>query len=115
MWFEFSMSWNGRRKLGAVASCAAPARVGKKAVIQSCGRCVPCALGSRRALEAGLRLVAAAGGDAAGRLDARRGLEDLLDTMEAASLCAFGQLMPGPLRTIAGKLPDTGAAGVESP
>jgi NADH:ubiquinone oxidoreductase subunit F (NADH-binding) len=58
---------------------------------ESCGRCVPCALGSRSALVR-----------ASGDLDAQaRGeLLELFDTMEQASLCAFGQLLPGPLRAL---------------
>ena len=58
---------------------------------ESCGRCSACALGSRAAL-------ALAGGD----LDApsRAGLQRLFGAMEQASLCAFGQLVPGPLRAL---------------
>jgi NADH:ubiquinone oxidoreductase subunit F (NADH-binding) len=58
---------------------------------ESCGRCAPCALGSRAALAR-----------ASGGLDARaRGeLAGCFDTMERASLCAFGQLLPGPLRAL---------------
>jgi len=58
---------------------------------ESCGRCAPCALGSRAAL-------ARARGD----LDAssRAELQRLFGVMEQASLCAFGQLVPGPLRAL---------------
>jgi formate dehydrogenase iron-sulfur subunit len=58
---------------------------------ESCGRCSACALGSRAAL-------ARAGGD----LDAqsRAELERLFGVMEQASLCAFGRLVPGPLRAL---------------
>jgi NADH:ubiquinone oxidoreductase subunit F (NADH-binding) len=58
---------------------------------ESCGRCTPCALGSRAALA----LVH-------GNIDARvRGeLRRLFEVMEQASLCAFGQLVPGPLRSL---------------
>jgi NADH:ubiquinone oxidoreductase subunit F (NADH-binding) len=58
---------------------------------ESCGRCVPCRLGSAQALR-----VAKAGGGA----EARAGVARLLEVMEQASLCAFGQLVPGPLRQL---------------
>ena len=59
---------------------------------ESCGKCVPCRAGSARAFE-----VARTGGLArAGEVAA------LLDVAEAASLCAFGQAMPAPLRRLLG-------------
>ena len=59
---------------------------------ESCGRCAPCRLGSERA-HAWLE-------------SAPRGADDtallrLFDVMEQASLCAFGQLLPGPMRELA--------------
>jgi NADH:ubiquinone oxidoreductase subunit F (NADH-binding) len=56
---------------------------------ESCGRCAPCALGARAALAL-----------ARGNLDARSRAElrRLFGVMEQASLCAFGQLLPGSLR-----------------
>lgn len=58
---------------------------------ESCGRCAPCALGSRAAFAL-----------ASGALDARTRAElsRLFDVMEQASLCAFGQLVPRPLRDL---------------
>jgi NADH:ubiquinone oxidoreductase subunit F (NADH-binding) len=69
---------------------------------ESCGRCAPCALGSRAAL-------ALAGGD----LDAptRAELQRLFGVMERASLCAFGQLMPGPLRALLERCGERAPAG----
>jgi NADH:ubiquinone oxidoreductase subunit F (NADH-binding) len=55
---------------------------------ESCGKCVPCRLGSRRALE-GVR-------DSAGR----ERLLGLLDTIAATSLCGFGQGVPRPVSQI---------------
>jgi NADH:ubiquinone oxidoreductase subunit F (NADH-binding) len=52
---------------------------------ESCGKCVPCRLGSQRALEK-VR-------DAA----ARGELLELLDTVAATSLCGFGQGVPRPV------------------
>ena len=55
---------------------------------ESCGKCVPCRLGSRRALEV------AQSAQASRSLPQ---LERLIDVMTQGSLCAFGQLMPGPM------------------
>jgi NADH:ubiquinone oxidoreductase subunit F (NADH-binding) len=52
---------------------------------ESCGKCVPCRIGSQRALE-----LARSPAD-------RSGLQRLLEVMTEGSLCAFGQLMPGPM------------------
>ncbi|HET6304446.1 MAG TPA: NADH-ubiquinone oxidoreductase-F iron-sulfur binding region domain-containing protein [Myxococcota bacterium] len=52
---------------------------------ESCGKCVPCRLGSQRAVEK-VR-------DAAARGD----LLELLDTVAATSLCGFGQGVPRPV------------------
>jgi NADH:ubiquinone oxidoreductase subunit F (NADH-binding) len=59
---------------------------------ESCGRCAPCALGSARAHE----LAAGPAGAAS-----REALLRLFDVMEQASLCGFGQLLPGPMRELA--------------
>jgi NADH:ubiquinone oxidoreductase subunit F (NADH-binding) len=58
---------------------------------ESCGRCTPCRLGSRRALDL-------AGGP--GLRGARAELERLLEVVEGASLCAFGQGIPRPVRRL---------------
>ena len=59
---------------------------------ESCGKCVPCRLGSQGAANA-LR----AGRDA--RVTKAR-LDEIFTAMEQGSLCAFGQFMPGPMRQI---------------
>jgi NADH:ubiquinone oxidoreductase subunit F (NADH-binding) len=56
---------------------------------ESCGRCAPCRLGSKRALE-----IAEAG---LSREDEPE-LARVLEIMHDASLCAFGQLTPQPIR-----------------
>ncbi len=56
---------------------------------ESCGKCFPCRIGLRRALE----LVEAEGG-----VD-RAEFEELLETLEVASLCAHGGGMPAPIRS----------------
>jgi NADH:ubiquinone oxidoreductase subunit F (NADH-binding) len=57
---------------------------------ESCGKCVPCAMGSRRAVEIAERLDEAS-------LDR---LRSLCDVVGAASLCAFGQFLPRPIREL---------------
>jgi NADH:ubiquinone oxidoreductase subunit F (NADH-binding) len=58
---------------------------------ESCGKCVPCRLGSTSALG----LVERSGG-----ASAREEFAELLEVIEQGSLCAFGQLAPGPMRTL---------------
>jgi NADH:ubiquinone oxidoreductase subunit F (NADH-binding) len=58
---------------------------------ESCGKCVPCRLGSQTARNL-LR--------DSGRPECRSRLERLLEVMEQGSLCAFGQFMPGPMRKL---------------
>lgn len=55
---------------------------------ESCGKCVPCRLGSRRALEFA---------QTAGAANSLPQLERLFEVMAQGSLCAFGQQMPGPM------------------
>lgn len=64
---------------------------------ESCGKCVPCRLGSARAHEL------AHAGLARGNLPT---LERILQLMKEASLCAFGRETPGPVRTILDKFGD---------
>jgi NADH:ubiquinone oxidoreductase subunit F (NADH-binding)/NADH:ubiquinone oxidoreductase subunit E len=52
---------------------------------ESCGKCVPCAIGSKRALEIAQ--------DSA-RENALSRLSELCEVIRAGSLCAFGQLIP---------------------
>jgi NADH:ubiquinone oxidoreductase subunit F (NADH-binding) len=63
---------------------------------ESCGRCAPCRLGTERAHA----LAGAAGGAP------RDALMRLFELMEQASLCGFGQLVPGPLRELASYFPE---------
>jgi NADH:ubiquinone oxidoreductase subunit F (NADH-binding) len=59
---------------------------------ESCGKCVPCRLGSQCAANA-----LHAGRDAE---ETRRRLDELFTAMEQGSLCAFGQSMPIPMRQL---------------
>jgi NADH:ubiquinone oxidoreductase subunit F (NADH-binding) len=69
---------------------------------ESCGRCAPCRLGSARAHA----LLVDAPNQAP-----REALLRLFDVMEQASLCAFGQLVPGPMRDLATRFPDRALGG----
>jgi NADH:ubiquinone oxidoreductase subunit F (NADH-binding)/NADH:ubiquinone oxidoreductase subunit E len=63
---------------------------------ESCGKCFPCRIGLRRALE----LV-----EADGAVE-RAPLEELLETLEVASLCAHGGGMPAPIRSLIAHFPE---------
>ena len=63
---------------------------------ESCGKCFPCRIGLFR----GLEMVSA---DAP--VD-RAKLEELLETLEVASLCAHGGGMPAPIRSLIAHFPD---------
>lgn len=64
---------------------------------ESCGKCVPCGIGSKQALDLVRRILAGADADGAGM--AR--LEPLLRSIERASLCGFGQGIAEPIITVA--------------
>lgn len=64
---------------------------------ESCGKCVPCRLGTTRAHE-----LSAAGLQA----ESARELEGILGVMREASLCAFGRETPGPVSTILSRFGD---------
>ncbi|MBC7238334.1 MAG: 4Fe-4S binding protein, partial [Chloroflexi bacterium] len=59
---------------------------------ESCGKCVPCRLGTKRMLEILERIVAGEGQD--GDIDL---LAELADTVKNASLCGLGQTSPNPV------------------
>ncbi len=60
---------------------------------ESCGKCVPCRVGGKRMLEILTRICAGKG--TMKDLDT---IQSLADGMNTASLCALGQLTPGPVR-----------------
>ncbi len=76
-------------------------------VAESCGRCAPCALGSHRVAE----LVGRLRGDREDIERAGAELGPLLDTIEAGSLCGFGQGIPGPIRELLELRQQAAAAG----
>ena len=57
---------------------------------ESCGKCVPCSLGSQKAWNLVRNQIH--------QPQCRSQLERLLDVMEQGSLCAFGQYMPQPMQ-----------------
>ena len=63
---------------------------------ESCGKCFPCRIGLRRAHEMFVN----------GAPVSRERLEELLETLEAGSLCAHGGGMPAPIRSLIQHFPD---------
>ena len=59
---------------------------------ESCGKCVPCRIGGQRLLEVLTRIT---NGD--GTMDDLDEIERISDFMKEGSLCALGQLTPGPV------------------
>ncbi len=59
---------------------------------ESCGKCVPCRIGGQRLLEVLTRIT-----DGKGTLDDLDEIEDISKYMKEGSLCALGQLTPGPV------------------
>jgi NADH:ubiquinone oxidoreductase subunit F (NADH-binding) len=66
-------------------------------VSESCGKCAPCRTGSRRALDLGMRLRQLPLSDT--RLAGE--LIGLMKTVEATSLCGFGQGIAAPVMRLA--------------
>ena len=64
------------------------------ATAESCGKCVPCRVGGRRMLELLTKIT-----DGEGTLDDITQIEAIATGMENGSLCALGQLTPGPIRS----------------
>jgi formate dehydrogenase iron-sulfur subunit len=77
------------------ADMAAQARFAMEfCVIESCGKCTPCRIGSTRGVEVIDRIVANEDRDNNLIL-----LHELCDTMELGSLCAMGGMTPFPVRS----------------
>ena len=62
------------------------------AAAESCGKCVPCRLGGKRMLEILTRIT-----EGRGKLEDLDAIHEIAKGMETASLCALGQLTPGPI------------------
>jgi NADH-quinone oxidoreductase subunit F len=59
---------------------------------ESCGKCIPCRVGGKRMLEILIRIT-----EGKGKLEDLVTLRTLAKGMETGSLCALGQLTPGPV------------------
>jgi NADH-quinone oxidoreductase subunit F len=62
---------------------------------ESCGKCVPCRVGGKRMLEILTRIT-----EGQGRLEDIQTIKEISAGMEASSLCALGQLTPGPVLSV---------------
>jgi NADH:ubiquinone oxidoreductase subunit F (NADH-binding) len=74
---------------------------------ESCGKCVPCATGSRHVLDLARRLRRLPAADA----QLARELDELLRVIEVTSLCGFGQGVPGPMLSLARLVSSQGGQG----
>ncbi len=63
------------------------------ATAESCGKCVPCRVGGKRMLEILTRIT-----KGEGKLEDLDAIEKIAAGMENASICALGQLTPGPVK-----------------
>jgi len=63
-------------------------------VVESCGKCTPCRIGSTRGVEVIDKITVGNNPEYNWQL-----LDDLCDTLEAASLCAMGGMTPNPVRS----------------
>ena len=62
------------------------------ATAESCGKCVPCRVGGKRLLEVLTRIT-----EGHGQMEDLETIRELASGMETGSLCALGQLTPGPI------------------
>ena len=62
------------------------------ATAESCGKCVPCRMGGKRMLEVLTRIT-----EGQGKLEDLDTIREIAAGMETGSLCALGQLTPGPV------------------
>ncbi|MEI9886139.1 MAG: NADH-ubiquinone oxidoreductase-F iron-sulfur binding region domain-containing protein [Rhizomicrobium sp.] len=69
--------------------------------IESCGKCTPCRIGSRRGMETIDKIVKEPAGGAQMAL-----LRDLCDTMKSGSLCALGGFVPYPVLSAIDHFPE---------
>ncbi len=62
------------------------------ATAESCGKCVPCRVGGKRMLEILTRIC-----EGKGKMEDLDAIEEIAEGMASNSLCALGQLTPGPI------------------
>lgn len=74
-------------------------------VLESCGKCTPCRIGSVRGVEV-IDKIRDSGSDDKLREENLILLEELCDTMEFGSLCAMGGLTPFPVRSAINHFPE---------
>ncbi|MCH8551125.1 MAG: formate dehydrogenase [Natronospirillum sp.] len=70
-------------------------------VVESCGKCTPCRIGSVRGVEVIDRII-----DNVNRTSNLALLDELCDTMEYGSLCAMGGMTPNPVRSAVRHFPE---------
>lgn len=76
---------------------------------ESCGKCVPCRVGTRKAIEVAGRIgdgSRAGAATAAAREDSVRTLEELEEALRLTSICGLGQVALGPLMSVLRNFPN---------
>jgi NADH:ubiquinone oxidoreductase subunit F (NADH-binding) len=71
---------------------------------ESCGKCVPCRIGSQKLVELGTRLL----DSEVGSRDVRTDVMDLAYTLGLTSICGLGVVAPNPLATALDLFPERG-------
>ncbi|NQY36618.1 MAG: NADH-quinone oxidoreductase subunit NuoF [Alteromonadaceae bacterium] len=74
-------------------------------VVESCGKCTPCRIGSVRGVEV-IDKIIEADANSDQKQQSRILLHDLCDTMEFGSLCAMGGMTPFPVRSAINYFPE---------
>ena len=74
-------------------------------VVESCGKCTPCRIGSVRGMEV-IDKIIEADANSDQKQQSRILLHDLCDTMEFGSLCAMGGMTPFPVRSAINYFPE---------
>ncbi|WP_421870454.1 formate dehydrogenase beta subunit [Motiliproteus sp.] len=82
-------------------------------VVESCGKCTPCRIGSTRGVEVIDRIIADAS-DHKSREANLELLDELCETMEDGSLCAMGGMTPNPVRSALRHFPEDFALSTTS-
>jgi len=81
-------------------------------VLESCGKCTPCRIGSTRGVEVIDRITTGTG---AARTQQAQLLRDLCDTMLHGSLCAMGGMTPYPVLSALDHYPEDFGLTLEAP
>jgi NADH:ubiquinone oxidoreductase subunit F (NADH-binding)/NADH:ubiquinone oxidoreductase subunit E len=71
---------------------------------ESCGKCVPCRIGSQKLVQIGEEFLERPHGEAE-RQEKKKLIDELASAMELASICGLGYVAPAPLKTLLRSFP----------